>query len=374
VANSNLVRAAHRRIAIVLGVTLGAANVAGFAQQNSSAPATPTPFSDFSGADYLNAVYSGRFDQVSAADAKYFEGYQALNSMVSQELSSMGLDTASTAFDPANYSLVVPVLTVYLMNYGQTSKSCLRPGFKEFVVNRTLVTTRELPWGGKIVESQGIVGVDRYPVNKEFIPAFSELGTSDPDERAVPDALLNGGQTNKLFSGIRSMMASIPCTDASIVRFERNLLSLYNNREANRQEVFAQREKFWRDRDAKRAVITRACKEELARLGIVSPFESDFIKRCEEDRKSISDADIARWKAGPDDIERISAILYGDNPRFTKAGTYIRQQHCERLGQSGGGDNGLRSMKCMLEYQPTAQELESIKMMDELKVRRGEKP
>jgi hypothetical protein len=364
-------RVARVRVAFASALTLCIGTLQAFAQS----PA-PAPFAGLPAEDYLNAVYSGNFDRVREADVKYLKGYLDMSQRVAQELNSMGLPGGvADGLDSSHFSMVTPVLAVYLLNYGQTSKKCLRPGFKEFVVNTTLIETSSSPWGGEIVRDLGIVNVSRYPVNREFIPAFSEIGTSNPYGGSFDDAFMNDGWTTSVYDGVRTMMARIPCNDARIVRFEKNLLSLYVNREANRQRVLANREKANLEHLVAAAKPMVECQAEARKLGLEAPYFFEFSKRCESDRSSITAADIERWKNGPKEYQRLWSIIYSpENPRFTKAGTYIRQQHCASLERSTGGLNQLSSMQCILDYQPTEAELKTIKMMDEMKIRRGEKP
>jgi hypothetical protein len=330
------------------------------------------PFSDFPGGDYMDAIFSGNLDLVYAADLKYFEGFQRLAQATAQQITSIvGRDIIGNNFDSTNLSLITPVFTVYLMNYGQTSKACLRPGFHEFVVNRRLVATQETVFGKRIVEDYGTVGVDRYPVNKEFIAPFSEVVETTPDDNALGDFMVNDGKATRLYGGVRAMMSSIPCNDARIVRFEKNLLAFYTNREANRHKLLAAREQSIRGRDEQRSKIYKSCSEEVHELGIVAPFEYNFMTKCRDDHAGITPEDIARWQSGPGQIEAMRVILYGDPPRFNKSETFIRQQHCESLPRPQGGDGGLISMKCMLEYQPTEREKAQIQSLEQMRIRRG---
>jgi hypothetical protein len=117
------------------------------------------------------------------------------------------------------------------------------------------------------------------------------------------------------------------------------------------------------------------CRAEAEKLGLEAPYYFEYAKRCETDKGSITAADIERWKNGPKEYERLRSIVFSpDNPPFTKAGTYIRQQHCQSLERSTGGLDQLSSLQCILDYQPTEAELNQIKQMDEMNIRRGVKP
>ena len=325
------------------------------------------PFSAFAGGDYLNAIYSGNFDLVYAADRKYFEGYQSMvpsivQSPIAQAINMVaGGNAVGNAFDASNFSLVTPVLSVYLMNYGQTSKSCLRPGFKDYVIGTRVTTVRDTPFGQQIVDDFGVVGVTHYPVNKEFIPAFDVLGTTDPDDNFAFDLFVNGGKTTALFSGIRSMMASIPCGDARIARLEKNLLSYYNNRDTYRQKVLANREQQLRERAQSEYTVYHACLDEQKKLSIGRMYEDVFMNRCRADRSTITSAEIEKWQAGTETLDRLRERAAA--ARWSGMESGVRSYRCSAITSGQGFDREIQELTCMLNYQLTDADKEQIKRL-----------
>lgn len=328
--------------------------------------AAVAPFSKFAGGDYLDAIYSGDFALLRAADSKYLASYQKMGSSVAQELQSMGAGgLVDAAFDSSNFSLVRPMLTVYLMNYGQTSKACLRPGYKNFDIGTRLTSERDTPFGREIVADYGIVNVTRYPVNKEFIPAFTEIGTMDPDDDFAFDAIVNGGEVAKAFGGLRTMMARIPCGDARVARLERNLLTFFNERHLYQEKSAALRAKHLEARNRADSATWKACTQEQDKLGVPGYYRDLFRKRCLENPDSVSVAEVERWKENAAEVDRLRAKINGATPMFSRAELAVRSYRCGNAPATGPiEERELQTLRCMETVELTDQDREQVKRLE----------
>jgi hypothetical protein len=328
--------------------------------------AAVAPFSGFAGGDYLDAIYSGNFELLRAADNKYLASYQKIGSSIAQEIRSMGAgDLVDAAFDSSNLSLVRPVITVYRMNYGQTSKACLRPGFKNFDIGTRVTSERDTPFGREIVADYGIVNVTRYPVNKEFIPAFTEIGTTDPDDDFAFDGIVNGGEVAKMFGGVRTMMARIPCGDARIARLERNLLTFFNERHLYKQKSAALRAKHIQARDRADSETWKVCTQEQDKLGVPGYYRDLFRKRCLENPESVSMAEVERWKENAAEVDRLREKINGATPMYSRAELSVRINRCDNAAAKGPiEERELRTLRCTETVELTDEDREQIKRLE----------
>jgi hypothetical protein len=191
-------------------------------------PKVDGPFSGLAGGDYLNAVFNRNYSAV-----KTFDEYYQLRK-IKQRRDFMGEHWMDAALNSAikKIRLIDTVMGIYLFNYGEKYRKCLRKGAIRFTVAKTSpdIVTRN-GFGQEIAREYG--GTERYyyDVNMEFESAFQRISTTQPENlmSTITDALLNQGGTDlrrELLKGSRQMMDKYDCSSPVIKQMERALLDV----------------------------------------------------------------------------------------------------------------------------------------------------
>lgn len=212
------------------------------------------PFEGLSGADYLNALYSGDFASVNALDDAFIQPYRqgifmdSMNQMTplmdgiarlagfkinTQKALEKSLDTAS---------LIVPLFAVYLVDYQFRYKACLDKHPKQYTVTTRSKTVYQDGYGTHLYEVPNPDVVKNFTVNRRFVHVFEAVGLSNPDSalgQLVDNMFGSSGRINvsDVTSGTRQMMNKFKCNSPTIKQMETNMLSFFDRYLENRKQV-----------------------------------------------------------------------------------------------------------------------------------------
>ena len=179
-----------------------------------SVQAQEPPFTNLSYGDYFNAIYAGDENEVRRLDAKYLAAVRV-------QLENYKRDPVLGRFvvmiDPAQITLLTPLMRAYVQDYEERYGGCLRPDAVQIRL-RTI----------KMVGLQQNKSDAYYRVNKEFGDAFMVTAKTGPqDNLGDLGDLFSGGGVLRMTVATGSLMASYRCHDARIQRFEARLLELF---------------------------------------------------------------------------------------------------------------------------------------------------
>ncbi len=203
-----------------------------------------SPFLSLPAGEYLDGIFNNDTSKVRALDARFIapfrngqfgEGMNMMAPLMDGIASLAGVNTDFGEYIRQSLdasSLLLPMLAIYLLDYQEVYKKCLRPGAVRFRKTVTSATVYSDSNGFETSRIQHPDKISHFWVNKEFGAAFQEVGLNNPDsplagmfERMIHT---KGEITvSQVVRGTREMMGDYPCDDPKIKRMEDQMLAFF---------------------------------------------------------------------------------------------------------------------------------------------------
>ncbi len=182
-------------------------------------------FCDFSGGEYLNAVYAKNFSRLQELDTQYLRDYER------------GLDNDDNLVLEFITGQPMPLLNEivgqYMKGYSGKPEQCFQEGAREITYSYQQpdwVTTDF--YGNEVDRFTGGVSIDVYRINKAFIPACDLVCNRHGSltlQGLMFDKEFEWSRVGKLVKGIEELNQQLACDDPKRRRFESNFVQLFAN-------------------------------------------------------------------------------------------------------------------------------------------------
>lgn len=196
---------------------------------------TGTPFCDFYGGIYLNAIYENntalldRLDQQIITEIKSNPYMQAIDAMASAISGNQDADP----FELGGFSVLKPLVIKYMALYenihdSNNASSCLNAGAQRITSRaKTAVVQFQDQYGIDQGSVGGIEFGEIYTINKEFVPICDQLcDAAGSDGSDFFASALQSYKTSLVLNGVDQILDKMDCNSADVKQFERNLINL----------------------------------------------------------------------------------------------------------------------------------------------------
>lgn len=206
-----------------------------------------TPFKGLPGGEYLNALYGGDWKQLKKFDKAYMEPYMkgylgqslALYGGLIDSFSAMAGKKSTVGKDlyreVANSSLIIPILTTYLVNYDSVYKACLRADAVQFKKTVASEVVYKNGFGNRVGGYRNPDKISYFSVNKEFGDIFRKVGLNESNSGNARfiESLFNpdSSASNNLsgvIEGTGEVMSKFMCNDNKIKRLENHMIKYFS--------------------------------------------------------------------------------------------------------------------------------------------------
>lgn len=204
------------------------------------------PFDTLAADDYFNSIYSGNWRLTREIDKEFVRPYV---NMLRGSIDAMGAlidGFAALAGKQTNYraellrelesaSLIMPLLSVYLLDYPTRYRKCLEPSAVVFKKTTTTETVTKNGFGVVVDRVTNNVSTDYVVVNRRFANIYEKVGLSDPESSGAGllDTFFQGSNTSTKLSTIiassKQFMREYDCKSPIVQRMEEQMIYYFDN-------------------------------------------------------------------------------------------------------------------------------------------------